>query len=243
MWYYLPLPGGKWVARAIAWVLVLSLFWAGLSGYLKPLLVGSGVLSIAFSWWFVRRAKVELVDWSVPRMVLACVTYLPWLLWQVVLSNIRVTMIVWSPKLPIAPQVVEVPCSLTTPTGVTLFANSITMTPGTVTLSVGETLLVHALTAKDAAGVLDGSMEARIRKLEPGATPAPALAPAPEATAVSAPPAEPNPSSQAAPAEAGAAPAEAALSETPAETTPSEAAPSETAPTEEPPPPTTGGAT
>jgi multicomponent Na+:H+ antiporter subunit E len=166
------------VARAIAWVLVLSLFWAGLSGYLKPLLVGSGVLSIAFSWWFVRRAKVELVDWSVGRLVLAAVTYLPWLLWQVLLSNLRVIKIVWSPKLPIAPQVVEVPCSLTTPTGKALFANSITMTPGTVTLSVGETLLVHALTAEDAAGVLDGSMHARIAKLEPGFSPAPAPAPA-----------------------------------------------------------------
>ena len=202
------------MARAIAWCLVLSLFWAGLSGYLKPLLVGSGVLSIAFSWWFVRRAEVELKDWSVGRLTLAALTYLPWLLWQVLLSNLRVIKIVWSPKLPIAPQLVEVPCSLTTPTGVALFANSITMTPGTVTLSVGETLLVHALTADDAAGVLDGSMHDRIRKLEPGAAPAPAPVAAPVVAAPPSPaPAEPDES--------------VASEEAPAEAPPSEAPPAE----------------
>lgn len=197
------------MARAIAWVLVLSLFWAGLSGYLKPLLVVSGVLSIAFSWWFVRRAEVELEDWSVGRILMACVTYLPWLLWQVLLSNLRVIKIVWSPQLPIAPRVVEVPCTLATPTGKALFANSITMTPGTVTLSVGESLLVHALTAEDAAGVLDGSMHARVQKLEPGsptATPAPAPAATPAA-------AEPKPEAPAAEPEASAAEPEAPAAE------------------------------
>ncbi|MBL4848320.1 MAG: Na+/H+ antiporter subunit E [Planctomycetes bacterium] len=156
------------MARPIAWILVLALFWAGLSGYAKPLLVGSGIVSIGLAYWFTRAAGVELKDWSVPRLLWATLTYLPWLLWQVLVSNLRVIKIVWSPKLPIAPRVVEVPCDLQTATGKALFANSITMTPGTVTLSVGETFLVHALTEKDAAALLDGSMLARIKALEPG---------------------------------------------------------------------------
>lgn len=211
-----PLPscflGGRWVARAIAWVLILGLFWAGLSGYLKPLLVGSGILSIAFSVWFVRRAHLEIEDWGVGRMLKASVTYLPWLLWQVLVANLRVIKIVWSPKLPIAPRVVEVPCSLTTPTGIALFANSITLTPGTVTLSVGPTLLVHALTEEDAAGVLDGTMHARIQRLEPG-SPAPAsapvaavaLAPGPESAAPTPPPEAAAPAAAAPPPETPAA--------------------------------------
>lgn len=156
------------MARAFFLVLTLALFWAGLSGYAEPLLVGSGVVSVLAALWFVRRARLEIEDWSAGRFVLAALTYLPWLLWQVLLSNLRVIRIVWSPSLPIAPRVIEVPCELETTTGRAVYANSITMTPGTVTLAVGDTIVVHALTEVDAAGVLDGEMHARVRKLEPG---------------------------------------------------------------------------
>lgn len=156
------------MARALVLILMLALFWAGLSGYVQPLLVGSGVVSIGAALWFVRRADLEIEDWSAGHFVRAALTYLPWLLWQVVLSNLRVIRIVWSPSLPIAPRVFEAPCDLKTASGRAVYANSITMTPGTVTLAVGDVVVVHALTEADAAGVLDGEMLARVRSLEPG---------------------------------------------------------------------------
>jgi multicomponent Na+:H+ antiporter subunit E len=150
------------------WVLILGLFWAGLSGYAKLLLVGSGVLSVGAAFWFTRAAGIGLRDWSPRALLWATLTYLPWLLWQVLVANVRVIKIVWSPRLPIAPRIFEVPCDLKTATGKAIYANSITMTPGTVTLAVGETFLVHALTEKDAADLLEGSMHERVKRLEPG---------------------------------------------------------------------------
>ena len=54
-----------------------------------------------------------------------------------------------------------------TPLGQTIFANSITLTPGTLSLEVEDgSVLVHALTAESAAGVLEGSMNRRVARLE-----------------------------------------------------------------------------
>ena len=64
------------------------------------------------------------------------------------------------------PRLVEVPCDLKTATGRMIYANSITLTPGTVTIDVGPHYLVHALTPEDEAGLLDGSMLGRVRGLE-----------------------------------------------------------------------------
>ena len=168
MCYDLGLVRGKVVARAFVLVLMLALFWAGLSGYVQLLLVGSGAVSIVAALWFVRRAHLEIEDWGARHFVRAAITYLPWLLWQVVLANLRVIRIVWSPSLPIAPRVFEAPCDLKTASGRAVYANSITMTPGTLPLAVGDVVIVHALTEPDAAGVLDGEMLAPVRRLEPG---------------------------------------------------------------------------
>ena len=80
-------------------------------------------------------------------------------------------MIVWNPELPIAPELVEVETKpLRTEGGRVLFANSITLTPGTVSVRLDDdTILVHALTRSDAEGVQDGSMRSHVAALEPGA--------------------------------------------------------------------------
>lgn len=92
--------------------------------------------------------------------------YLPWLAWQVVVANLHVARIVLHPRLPIDPCVVR----LDTPTPHTLarltVTNSITLTPGTVTLDadVGG-YLVHALTRSAAAAVERGAMHRRVQAL------------------------------------------------------------------------------
>jgi multicomponent Na+:H+ antiporter subunit E len=154
------------VGRALALAIMLSAFWAALSFHFSPLLVGFGVVCIVSVTLVCARHDIMIQDWSPLRLV-AGLRYLPWLMWQVLLANLRVIRIVCRPTLEIDPRVVEVPCDLETPTGRALYANSITMTPGTVTMAVGEKYIVHALTADDEAGLLDDDMQSRVRALEP----------------------------------------------------------------------------
>lgn len=150
---------------------VLLAFWfalsgeASLHGWFHPV---AGLVTCAGITWGVTRRKLILRDWGLFHLLRAAVTYLPWLMWQIAVANWRVFKIVWDPRLPIAPQVVEVPIDLDTPTGRAVFANSITLTPGTVTVDAPpDRFWVHALTQADADGVTDGVMHDRVRALEP----------------------------------------------------------------------------
>jgi multicomponent Na+:H+ antiporter subunit E len=73
--------------------------------------------------------------------------YVPWLLVEIVKANVAVTRIVLDPRLPIEPTVVRVRPPFAGDLAVTTLANSITLTPGTITLDVDEgDLIVHSLT-------------------------------------------------------------------------------------------------
>lgn len=153
--------------RFILHFLSLAVLWWLLSGQTAPFLLECGVVVCLFTAWI--SSRMGLVDEEsqpygmLPRVVL----FAPWLFWQVVLSNWDVVKRVWTPGLGIAPEIIKVPCEMKTAFGRVTFANSITMTPGTVTIDVGtDEFLVHALHAEAAAGLLDGEMHRRVLKTE-----------------------------------------------------------------------------
>lgn len=93
--------------------------------------------------------------------------YVPWLIWQILLANIDVAKRVWSPNLPIAPRMIRIKHSLKTAYGISTYANSITLTPGTVTAEIGDDeFVVHALTKEAADDLLQNDMHERVAKLE-----------------------------------------------------------------------------
>lgn len=93
--------------------------------------------------------------------------YTPWLLWQIVVSNLDVARRVWSLEPHIAPQMTRLPHELKTAYGLATYANSITLTPGTVTVEVGpDQLLVHALTHEAIEDLRGGEMHRRIKNIE-----------------------------------------------------------------------------
>jgi len=95
--------------------------------------------------------------------------YAPWLFWEIVKANVAVARVILDPALPVAPRLVRVKALQKTPLGQTIFANSITLTPGTLSLEVeAGSVWVHALTAESAAGVQDGEMNRRVARLEGG---------------------------------------------------------------------------
>ena len=97
------------------------------------------------------------------------VTYWPWLGIEIAKSAWDVTKLILNPKLPISPTFIRVRASQRTPVGIATYANSITLTPGTVTARVsGNEFLVHAITRKGAEDLAEGTMDQRVKQFEGG---------------------------------------------------------------------------
>lgn len=152
--------------RSFLLFLVLFGTWLLWSGHTEPLLLGFGVFSCGLCTWLAARMEGDDFE-SMPLGAWGrVVVYLPWLLWEILKSNLHVARVVLSPGLPIQPKLVRVKASQKTAFGQVLYANSITATPGTISLDLrnGE-ILVHALT-QDTADGLDGVMDAKCAWVE-----------------------------------------------------------------------------
>lgn len=147
---------------------VLYVLWLLLSGYLhEPLLLGLGVVSVCAVVFIARRMDVVDHEGHPIHLSHRFIVYLPWLLWEIVKSNIAVTKVILSPRMPLSIGVITTPGSQRSDLGLTIYANSITLTPGTVTLGIEDGVLsVHALTADAAEGVASGEMDHRVAAVE-----------------------------------------------------------------------------
>lgn len=145
---------------------LLVAVWFLWSGHFDSLLVSLGLASCALVVALVVRMGTvdeESVPLSgTPRLLL----YLPWLAWETAKANLDVARRVLSPAMPIAPRVIEVPASQRSEAGQVLYANSITLTPGTVSMRVHEGRIeVHALTAEAAEALATGEMDRRVGRV------------------------------------------------------------------------------
>lgn len=151
---------------------VLFAFWLLLNGrWTTEVAVVGAVLSLLmylFLWKFMdysprREAKLLL---RIPKAV----CYLFFLIGEIVKSAFQTIRLIWSPRLETEPKLVSFETGLKTESGKVILANSITMTPGTITVDIRENrLLVHCLDDSFADGLEDSEMERRIRRLEGGA--------------------------------------------------------------------------
>lgn len=137
------------VRFAIVLAIVLAGYWLTLSGYYKPLLLGLGLASIAFTIGLCARMKIldaETVPYlNVPKTL----SYFIWLFGEIVKANMDVVKAVLRPDMEISPSLIKVPAYQDSDIGRTMFANSITLTPGTVSVEMNEDhILVHALLAE-----------------------------------------------------------------------------------------------
>jgi multicomponent Na+:H+ antiporter subunit E len=146
---------------------ILFLYWVLLSGHFTVLLLTLGLASVILVVWLVRR--MDRNDNAPFRMLfkIEFFSYIGWLLWQVVLTNIDVARRIWDPSLPINPASRKIQVKIKDPLIKTIYANSITLTPGTVTTEVGEDyFIVHALNAESLDELEEGEMQTRLSRLE-----------------------------------------------------------------------------
>jgi multicomponent Na+:H+ antiporter subunit E len=153
------------VIRLTLAVLTLFVLWLLLSGNYQTWLILSGLGTAIIV--VVATARSEITDEegfpveSLPRGLV----YWAWLCWQIVLSSLTVSRIILTPRLPISPTMTLVEAAQTSAVGITTYANSITLTPGTISVEVGERarcVWVHALTRDGADGLHDDPMNERV---------------------------------------------------------------------------------
>lgn len=142
----------------------LAVLWLLLSGHLEALILAFGALSIAFVVWLSRRMHVidrESYPFGlIPRL---SALYWPWLLKEIVKSSIDVTRRVFGPASAVQPVVFDAPARMESDLARVIYANSITLTPGTVSLNVAaDAIRVHALHPDVARDLRQSGMEARI---------------------------------------------------------------------------------
>ena len=140
----------------------LLAFWALLSGQLdwtdthQRYLMICGVVSCALATWLSWRVGFLFEEGNVIRIMLRQPPYLMWLLWQIIVSNWDIAKRVWKPTLDIDPSMVRTPYTLKSELAVAILANSITLTPGTVTVQIDpdkRELLIHQLSPGGEAGL------------------------------------------------------------------------------------------
>lgn len=155
------------MVRAIGLYSALFGVWLLLSGFFSPFFLGLAVLCCALVVAIVLRMD------SVDRMPLPfslnwrLFSYLPWLAWKIVVANIDVARRVLSPDLAIDPRLDWVPANQKSDLGTAVYANSITLTPGTISTSVeAGRILVHALSSDGIDELEQGAMDRRVSGIE-----------------------------------------------------------------------------
>ena len=147
---------------------VLAILWLLLSGYFfNPLLLGLGGASIVLVIYIAHR--MDLVDHEGHPLHLGfrAIGYWTWLLKEIVVANFQIARVIIAPQMPIRPHMIDVKASQASELGHVIYANSITLTPGTVTVDVeGGVLHVHALTQESADGLMTGEMDRRVDEME-----------------------------------------------------------------------------
>lgn len=165
------------VVRLVLIAIALFVYWLLLSGHYTAWLIGSGavlaVVVVAFAW-----SKGIIDDEGFPvERIPGGLMYWPWLAVAIVRSALNVTRIILDPRLPISPTMVRVRAKQDTPVGLTTYANSITLTPGTISVEVSErakAIWVHAITREGAEGMAEDEMNDRVRAFEHNRLEAPA---------------------------------------------------------------------
>lgn len=151
--------------RFLSLAAVLFAFWLLLSGHYTPYLLTVGVVSALGVAAFGRVLGYSDAEGHPIELTFAGLMYWPWLIREILVSAVQVSAIILHPRLPISPRMIKVPASQPGPVGLVTYANSITLTPGTITARVNEaerTFEVHALTRDSAGALMEGEMDRRV---------------------------------------------------------------------------------
>lgn len=154
------------MARILLMTVVLGLLWLMWSGIYTPLVLGLGALSIAITVFIAHRIGFFEREVFALRVLGRLPRYWAWLFIEIVKSSVEVAGVVLGRRLEISPTVVKFKVSPEDAVGQAILGNSITLTPGTLTLDIHEgQITVHCLTKQGADAVLASEFNERAAAL------------------------------------------------------------------------------
>ena len=155
--------------RLVSLSVTLFVFWLALSGHYQALIIGFGVVSCLLVAWLAHRMDLADREGHPIHLGLSGLLYVPWLAWQILKSTVDVTRLILNPAMPIDPRIERVPSTQTGAVGHVTFANSITLTPGTVSVELDPgTVEVHALTKELMDDLKTGEMDSKATDMAQG---------------------------------------------------------------------------
>lgn len=146
------------------------LVWVIFNGRVTPEIIISGAAVSAFVHLFCRRfmgygPRTDIAIW---RNLRKGALYVLLLIWEVVRANIQIIKLVLSPEISVSPALVSFKADLKSDLARVVLANSITLTPGTITCDLSDdgTFLIHCLDREMAAGIADTPLVRLLRETE-----------------------------------------------------------------------------
>ncbi|MBE0607321.1 MAG: Na+/H+ antiporter subunit E [Deltaproteobacteria bacterium] len=162
---------GTFLRNTILQAVLLMVFWLIMSGHYDLMHVSFGIFSVILVLLIHRPIRKHLFalgehSAALKLNLVRLAYYIPWLLWQIVIASLQVAYAVLHPKCPIDPAVVRFKTRLGNTSSKVILGNSITLTPGTITLEIErEQFLVHSLMDVSSSGIIDGTLPGEVAKL------------------------------------------------------------------------------
>lgn len=142
------------------------LMWSG--HFADPFLFVLGIASVLFCAWLSSRMRIVDAEAALLQLGLRpAYQYFPWLVKEIIVANLAVMKIILSPQLRLKRKLIDVTAEQERALGRVILANSITLTPGTVSVNMEQgNITVHALSLEDADEDLAAEMNERVCRLE-----------------------------------------------------------------------------
>ena len=156
----------SYLGKMVLMGLLLIAAWLLWSGFFKPLLLMLGAFSCALVLLIAHRMHLFVTDVFALRFTTRLFRFWGWLGREIVRSSLEVTRAVLSREMKISPTVAEFESSCDNSVDLAILGNSMTLTPGTLTLSIdGQRFTVHALSEQGSRDILAGDMDRRVSEL------------------------------------------------------------------------------
>ena len=158
---------GRILRHAISLGLTLFGVWLLLSGHYTVFVTTLGLFSVVLTVAIVMRMETCDHETHPIHLTSRAITYWPWLLWEIAKANLDVAKRVFSAGPNISPTVFKVKSSQKTELGQVIYANSITLTPGTTTMDIEDgTFVIHTIAREVGADLSIGEMDRRVSQME-----------------------------------------------------------------------------
>ncbi len=161
---------GNPLKHYLRFTIYLYIFWLLISGSLQlKFLIMGAVACLLIAWVCTPLFMIDNISHTKKYFLLnvpiyKLIAYVFWLLKELILANMDVAKATWKKELPIHPTLLHFHTSMDNPVALALLANSITLTPGTITLNVSRDNIyeIHALTPGAAEGIISGAMAKKV---------------------------------------------------------------------------------